>query len=209
MSNINITIVANTSQARVVGAETACTAIAVMACAHWLQATPPPSPPLEPIDIMELWIRQGGALYGKLRASPSRESRDTYAHVNEVVNFASPALPIQCVPDREWSGFVSEKAMAATERFGGMVPLQIALSELLLGGDDNQAVITAVLTVGGVSIALHFDPTTGSCDLFDSHSQALHDNKAIGVHFDNRQHLIDFLLNAHFAGASVDRKSVV
>lgn len=67
------------SQADVPGAEQACTAIAVVSCAHFLLER-------APMD-MELCIRQGGALYQSFGVS-------RHVHAKEMIDFCSPAWPI-------------------------------------------------------------------------------------------------------------------
>ncbi len=160
--------VAALSQAPVPGAGQACTAIAAMTCAGFV-APFFDQPPMVTPDRMELWIRQGAAVYAAWRRL-QHQQQEAYAHAKEIVDLLSPALPI-----------------CAGDEHGGL--LHDALGEALqLLSTPNSA---AILTIGALSMAL----LKGGTELFDSHPQHDHNNCAVHIRFASQDELLAYLLN--------------
>jgi hypothetical protein len=179
------------SQAMVAGAEQACTAIAALACAHRL--FPRSTAGLSAPELMELCIRQGGALYACWRrAFPAAPA---YAQAKEILDLMSPALPV-CSGDELGGALWTD---AASEEDGNMSLLQ-ALEQLGDCEDEAQQLLTCVLTIGAFSVALFFAPD-GHVELFDSHSVTENHAGAL-FHFESREKLVAYLME-RFPTASV------
>jgi hypothetical protein len=170
-------IAAPLSQAVVPGAEQACTAIAVVACAHRL--FPRSTAALGAPALMELCIRQGGALYACWRlAFPAAPG---YAITKEMVDLVSPALPI-CLGD-ELGGAL----WVDGEGDDSNVSLPQALQSL-------DAAMTCVLTIGAFSVALFLD-AAGRVELFDSHALAEMANQTGALfRFESRDECVAYLM---------------
>jgi hypothetical protein len=167
---------ASISQAEVAGAEQACSAIAVVACAQWLSTLPNAH-----FDA-EFCIRAGGALYG----SWGRPRGEVYAHAAEMVQLASTALPIRVGQEhggQMWQPHAADDFLR--------IPLREALAQL-------QAGTAAVLTCGVYSVALHLLGSDGQCEFFDSHSQPAQGNKAVLMQFTSRDALLTYLEQERF-----------
>jgi hypothetical protein len=179
-------ILAPLSQASVRGAEQACTAIAVVACSHRL--FPRSTASLTAPAWMELCIRQGGALY-------TCWGRAIYANAKEMVELASPALPI--ILGAEFGGGLWQDSQGDD----GNVSLLQAV------GSIKQAAC-AVLTIGAFSVAL-FLHDNGSAELFNSHAAV--ENQQFGAlyHFESRDNLIGFLRERFPVGSVAYSLSIV
>ncbi len=160
------------SQANVRGAEQACTAIAVLACAHHLFPRSIIALTTEE-QRMELYIRQGGALY-------TNWGHNRYAMANEMVDLVTAALPI-CLGDEHGGQLWIDTAEDDENK---------SLSQTIHLLDHGAC---AVLTAGVVSVALFFAPPGGggTCELFDSHTAE--EGCAARYSFDSRDNLIEYL----------------
>lgn len=158
--------VATISQADVRGAETACTFIATMACAHHLASNGS-----APTD-MELCIHQGGALYTMW---PGKREHP-YAYNKEAIDMVRRALSIEAGID--YNGYLWKPS--------GFGP---SLDDALLKTEMFDA---AILTIGATSVALLRMPNL-SYQLFDSHAQCSHGGKAVTLHFSEMEDMIAYL----------------
>jgi hypothetical protein len=174
-SSLSVTLAA-LSQASVRGAEQACTAIAVLACAHHL--FPRSTASLSPPELMELCIRQGGALYACWRRR--NINAPAYAIAKEMADLVSPALPI-CFQE-EHGGRLWDDG----EGDDGNISLLQALENI------EQDATTLVLTIGAFSVAL-FLHEDDSVELFDSHAVENQQFAAL-YRFDSRDSLIALLM---------------
>jgi hypothetical protein len=179
---------ATLSQASVAGAEQACTAIAVVACAEHICVRGGGGDGSDP-ERMEFWIRQGAALYAAWAAARSRSSSSSsasaYATAKEVLDLVSLAWRV-CSGD-EYGG---QLWTPGDDDDGANMSLPEALEHVA-------ADAVAVLTCGAFSLAL----LKGGLELFDSHPQEAHAGKAVLARFASRHQLLAYLKqrfsNAH------------
>jgi hypothetical protein len=170
--------IASLSQASVPGAEQACTAIAVMACADFVAPLLGGPPPMVTPERMELYIHQGAAVYGAWRRSKA-PGNEAYAYAKEIVDLVSPAVPI-CIGEEHGDALDD-----ASSTLGEALQL--------LSTPDS----AAVLTVGALSMAL----LKGGTELFDSHPQLEYNDCAVHIRFESRDGLFAYLLTRFgFAG---------
>lgn len=157
-------VVATLSQASVPGAEEACTAIAIVACAAHLTASSK--------STMELWIHQGGALHSVWRATQPPNG-PAYALANEILALVAPAWPIE--GGAEHGGAMTEHELAVAIR---LVPPSGA----------------AILTCGAASMAIFCTDSSSAFVLFDSHMQPEHNNCATSTTFETSDELVAHLM---------------